>query len=336
MSQDSATRSSVSRRKFIVAAGGVGAAALAGCTSEASDDELSGDIRISGSSTVYPVALEVSRRFEQEHGDVNFSLTRDGSSGGFNQVFMPGDSDINNSSRPIKSEEVQTCRDNGFEPVEFFVAQDALTVVANNDNDWVDSMSLDELQEIWSPDTAPEQWSDVNAEWPDEPFGLYGPASTSGTFDYFTETVIGETESDQVIRDDFQGTEEDNEISQGVQGNEYAFGYLPFAYYVNNPDEVKALSISDDGSPVEPSLEGAKSGEYPLARPLFFYANTNKLEDKNHLQEFIDYYIDEAAKEYVANEIGYVPSSDEMVEANRENLEAATNGDYEYEQIGLY
>ena len=238
------------------------------------------------------------------------------------------DSDINNASRAIKDSEGQQLRDKGIEPVEFFVAQDALTVVVNNDNDWIDSISLETLKEIWSPDSKPETWSDVNAEWPDEPFDLYGPATTSGTFDYFTETVVGEEDK---IRSDFEGTEEDDLIAQGVAGNEYALGYFPFAYYVNNPDSVKALSLSQDGGdPVPPSLECAKSGNYPLARPLFFYANMNKLQEKNHLQEFIRFYLNEADEDYVPQEIGYVPSSAQMVEDNFANLEAGIAGEYEF------
>jgi phosphate transport system substrate-binding protein len=303
------------RRKFLVSSGLAGVAALAGCSSSgesggddggssgddggssggdggSSDDdggssgdggdseELSGDIRISGSSTVYPVAQEVTRSFAEQNSEVDFNLSRDGSGGGFENVFIPGDSDINNASRPISDEEIQRCRDNGIEPVEFFVARDALTVVVNNDADFIDSISLEDLGEIWSPDTAPEQWSDVNSDWPDEPFDLYGPASTSGTYDYFTETVIGETEADQPIREDFEGTEEDDLIAQGVAGNVAALGYLPFAYYVNNPDSVKALSLSVDGSdPVAPSLEGAASGNYPLARPLFFYGHMDMIQE---------------------------------------------------------
>jgi phosphate transport system substrate-binding protein len=319
--------SGVSRRKFVTVAGSTGALALAGCTSSGNEGGLSGDIRISGSSTVYPIAQEVSRQFKQEQSKVNFNLTRDGSSGGFENVFIPGDSDINNASRSIADEELQRCRDNGFEPVEFFIAQDALTVVVNNNADFIDEISLEDLKTIWSPDTKPETWADVNSSWPDEPFDLYGPATTSGTFDYFTETVVGE---EGKIREDFEGTEEDNQIAQGVSGNEYAFGYLPFAYYTNNPDSVKALSVSDGGSAVEPSLEGAKSGNYPLARPLFFYANMNKLQNKEHLQEFIRFYINEAKKDYIANEIGYVPSSSDMVDSNIENLEAGIDGEYEF------
>ncbi|MFW6003200.1 MAG: PstS family phosphate ABC transporter substrate-binding protein [Halanaeroarchaeum sp.] len=307
----------MTRRQFVTTTGLVGAVGLAGCTSSDepnSEDDLSGDIRISGSSTVYPVAQEMSRRFAEENSDVSFDITRDGSSGGFENVFIPGDSDINNASRSITESEIQACEDNGFDPVEFFVAQDALTIVVNNENDWIDTISLEELGEIWSPDTKPELWSDVNDDWPDEPFDLYGPATTSGTFDYFTENVTGEVGK---IRSDFEGTEEDDLIAAGVEGNRYALGYLPFAYYTNNPDDVTALSLTVDGSePVEPSLEDAKSGDYPLARPLFFYANGEKLQEKDHLEAFVRFYVNSAAEDFVAEEIGYVPSSEEMVEDN--------------------
>jgi phosphate transport system substrate-binding protein len=341
----------LTRRNAIKAIGATGAFALAGCTSENSGNgngdggsggngngdggsgsqDLSGDIRISGSSTVYPVAQEVTRQFAEQNPDVSFNLTRDGSGGGFNNVFIPGDSDMNNASRPIGEDELQRCRDNGIEPVEFFLAQDALTVVVNNNADFIDSISLEDLATIWSPDTAPETWADVNSDWPNEPFDLYGPASTSGTYDYFIEAVIGETEADQDIREDFEGTEEDDLIAQGVAGNEYALGYLPFAYYTNNPDSVKALSLSEGGSdPVEPSLEGAQSGNYPLARPLFTYGHMGKIQEKDHLQAFIEFYINEADEDYIAEDIGYVPASQDMVDSNLTNLEEAIAGEYEY------
>ncbi len=333
MAYDSNVSESVSRRTLLASTVAIGATALAGCLSDSTGantdgDSLSGDIRISGSSTVYPVAQDISRQFQEDHSDVNFNLTRDGSSGGFENVFIPGDSDINNASRSIADEEVQQCRDNDFEPVEFFIAQDALTVVVNNENDWVDSISIEDLKKIWSPDSAPETWADVNSEWPDEPFDLYGPATTSGTFDYFTETVVGE---EGKIRDDFEGTEEDDQIAQGVKGSQHAMGYLPFAYYTNNPDTVKALTLSEgDSDPVEPSIEAAQSGDYPLARPLYFYANMNKLQEKEHLQEFIRFYVNEADKDFIANDIGYVPSSEKMVEDNVANLEAGINGEYKH------
>ncbi|MEF8831734.1 MAG: PstS family phosphate ABC transporter substrate-binding protein, partial [Halobacteriales archaeon] len=312
-----------------------GAAGLAGCLDTLNpggdDDGLSGDIRISGSSTVYPVATAISELFADAHDGVNFDISRDGSSGGFENVFVPGDADINNASRRITESEVGGCRDTGFEPVEFEVARDALTVVVNNDNTWIDSLTYDQLEAIWTPDDPPELWSDVDGEWPDEPIDLYGPASTSGTFDYFTETILGEAGR---IRDDFTGTEEDDQIATGVEGNEYALGYLPFAYYTNNPDETSAVPLAEtaDGEPTDPSLEAASTGEYPLARPLFFYANDERVREKDHLQEFIDFYIEKTEdQQLIAEDIGYVPASSELVETNKDNLQAAIDGEYEFE-----
>jgi phosphate transport system substrate-binding protein len=319
--------STVSRRKFVAGVGATGALALAGCTqSQGSGSEsLSGNIRISGSSTVYPVATAVGELFRggdvgDPHPDVEINVSRDGSSGGFENVFIPGDSDINNASRAITEEEIQRCQDNGFEPVEFQIAQDALTVVVNNENDWIDGLTYDQLEQIWTPDNPPELWSDVNSDWPDEPFDLYGPASTSGTFDYFTETILGEAGR---IRDDFQGTEEDDQIATGVEGNQYALGYLPFAYYTNNPDETQAVPLAESGTDyVEPGLDVASTGEYPLARPLFFYANSNKLEEKRHLQAFVRFYIEQSTrKSLIADQIGYVQSSDQQAEENLSTLE---------------
>jgi len=287
--------------------------------SDGGDMELSGNIRVSGSSTVFPVAQAVGRQFVKKHSNVNYNLSKDGSGGGFRNVFIPGDSDINNASRPIKESELQKCRDNGIEPIEFRIAQDALTIVVNNKNDWVDEMSVSTIGEIWSPESPPETWADVNSDWPDEPFDLYGAATTSGTFDYFTEAVVGEEDA---IREDYEGTERDDTIAQGVESNQYAFGYLPFAYYSNNPDSVKALAISEGGgSAVDPSLQAAQSGEYPLARPLFFYVNNSKLEEKRHLQEFIRFYINQADEDFIASDIGYVPSSEQQVEENLATLE---------------
>lgn len=320
-----------SRRSLLAAAGAGGVFALAGCVGGDDDnggdngddnggDELTGTVRISGSSTVFPVTQAVGNTFTQEqHPQTDYNLSKDGSGGGFRNVFIPGDSDINNASRPIKDSELSDCQDNGIDPIEFRIAQDALTIVVNNDADWVDEMEVSTIGEIWDPETAPETWADVNSDWPDQEFNLFGAATTSGTFDYFTERVVGEEDS---IRDDYSGTERDDQIAAGVAGDTAAFGYLPFAYYVNNPDQVKAVGIVEDGGEaVDPSLEAAQSGEYPLARPLFFYVNNNKLADDPTLQEFVRFYIEQAGEEFVADQIGYVPSSDDQVQSNLDKLE---------------
>lgn len=292
----------------------------AGCGG-GSEDGLSGEINISGSSTVYPLTTAMAEEFQKEHPNVRLSITRDGSSGGFENAFLPGRSDINNSSRPIHESELREAEERGFEIIEFQVARDALTIVVNDENDWVgDCIKIDTLREIWSPETAPETWRDVDPSWPDEEISLYGPASTSGTFDYFTNHVIGETGK---IRSDFEGTEEDDLIAQGVQGDRYAHGYFPYAYYMNNPDEVRAIAL-DDGSEngcVEPNLENAASGRYSLARPLFIYVNKQKLQGNEALQKFVRFYVEKTQDEQlVAEDIGYVPMSDQDVPKHLEKL----------------
>jgi phosphate transport system substrate-binding protein len=327
----------LTRRNALKTLGGAGAVAVAGCTSEGGngngngngggngngDMELTGNVLVSGSSTVYPIAEAVKRKFANDQNgkfpETGVDVSKDGSGGGFRNVFIPGDSDINNSSRPIRDSERQKCEDNGINPIGFQIAQDALTIVVNNDNDWVDSMAIETIGEIWSPDTKPETWADVNSDWPDEPFDLFGAATTSGTFDYFTKAVVGEEDK---IREDFEGTERDDQIANGVSSSKYGFGYLPFAFYVNNPDTVKALSVIEgSGEGVQPSLEAAQSDEYPLARPLFFYANDNKLAESATVQEFCKFYIQEAGKDYIASDIGYVPSSDSRVQDNLDKLD---------------
>lgn len=320
------SHSGLTRRKFVAGVGGAGAVALAGCTQGADSDGYSGNIRISGSSTVFPIGQAVSEVFKEDHPDVSFDLSTDGSSAGFSNFFIPGESDLNNASRPISEDETQQIADKDFEAVEFQLAQDALAVIVNNENDWLgDGLTFDQLEQIWNPETPTQQWSDVDSSWPSEDIELYGPASTSGTFDYFTEEIMGE---EGRIRDDFQGTERDDTIASGVEGSRYAIGYLPFAYYTNNPDDTQAVAVSESGdSYVEPSLEGASSGEYPMARPLFTYANSNKLENNEHVQAFLQFYIEKSGdKALIADQIGYVQSSSEQVQSNLDTLREYTGG----------
>jgi phosphate transport system substrate-binding protein len=310
----------VSRRSFLTTTGAAGALALAGCTEGpddggGSDDGLSGEISITGSSTVYPVIQAVSERFREEHPDVEFSLSRTGSGGGFSNQFCPGNSDFNNASRPITSEEEELCANNGVEYHEVNIATDALTVIVNNDNDWVDCMTVDEVGEIWSEGGA-ETWSEVNDDWPDEEINRFGAADTSGTFDYFNETIIGEETSHT---SDYSATEQDNTILQGVQNDQYAIGYFGFSYYQSNTDAVKALAIDNGDGCVEPSLENASEGNYqPLSRPLFTYPNTESLAEE-HIAEFARFYVRQSANEELISDIGYVPKTDE---AMQEELDA--------------
>ncbi|MDL5363654.1 PstS family phosphate ABC transporter substrate-binding protein [Halalkalicoccus sp. NIPERK01] len=317
----------VSRRNVLAAGGSALALTVAGCMSDENPNAGSGggggggsgDIVITGSSTVYPIATAMAEEYQREN-DVSISVDSTGSGGGFENHFIPGNSDINTASRPISEEEQQAAEENGITPVEFQVASDALTMAANNEADWVDCMSFDELAQIWQPNGA-QNWSDVNPDWPDEPFELYGPASTSGTFDWFTENVIGEAGSH---RSDYEGTEEDNIIVQGIQGSQYALGYFGYAYYQENEDAIKGLQIDGGEGCVEPSLETAQDGSYPMSRPLFVYAAEESLQDST-VADFMRYFIENSSSDLVS-EVGYVPANEQLVEESLATLEDATGG----------
>ena len=293
----------------------VGITAGCGGSGGGDSDQLSGEVNIAGSSTVYPIATAVAEEFQKKYADVKVSVSSTGSGGGFSNFFCPGKTDLNNASRPIKSEEMDQCQKNGVEPIEFQAAIDALTVVTNKDNP-VDCMTTDELKQIWKPNGA-DRWSEVNPNWPDAEFELYGAASTSGTFDYFTEAIIHE---EGAHRSDYSATEHDNTIVQGVSGSKYAMGYFGYAYYKQNKDKVKALAVDNGNGCVKPNLENAKSGKYkPLSRPLFTYAAKSSLS-KDHVYAFTKSFIERAGTELVS-QIGYVPVTEDIVQENLDKLE---------------
>jgi phosphate transport system substrate-binding protein len=337
-------RQGVSRRKFLVASGSVGAAALAGCsenpqssdgnggndggngggetTTDGGGGSLTGEIKIAGSSTVFPLATQMKQAFQTDHPDVDISIQSTGSGGGFSNHFCPGRTDFNNASRPITEEEQQQCADNDVEPVELKVATDALTVIVNPDANWVDCVTVDELRQIWSGEDQPELWSDVNSDWPDEELNLFGPTEASGTYDYFIEAVLGEDGPGH--RQDYQATEQDRTIINGVSRNQYALGYMGFAYYSENKDQVKALAVDDGDGCTEPTLDTAKSGAYtPLARPLFTYVKQSALS-RDEVHEFATFWLENATStELVAEKVGYVPLGDDEKQAQLETLQNA-------------
>ncbi len=277
------------------------------------EGEMSGEIGIAGSSTVYPISAAVAEEFMRQHPGVKVSVSSTGTGGGFKNFFIPGKTPINDASRPIKDSELEQCRENGIEVIELQVGIDALSMVCNPKADWVDSMTFAQLKQIWGPGEAPQRWNEVDASWPDAKFELYGPAPTSGTFDYFTEVVIGDEDAH---RSDYTKSEHDNMLVQGIEGDKHALGYFGFAYYVNNQDKLKALAIAKtaDDEPVKPSLDNAQSGAYPLSRPLFIYVNKNELE-KPHVKAFVEFYIRQSATDLISNE-GYVPITEEQMKEN--------------------
>ncbi|EMA01397.1 phosphate ABC transporter substrate-binding protein, PhoT family [Haloarcula vallismortis] len=321
--------SGLSRRRFLTSSGTIGALALAGCTQNTSrdgdggsadsgSDGLSGQVIIKGSSTVFPISDAMAEAFMDEHGSVNVTVDSTGSGGGFENWFCPGDSDINGASRPITDAEVEQCSSNDVEPVEFEIAGDALTVAVNNDADWVDCLTFEELRQIWSDEAGVTNWSDVRDEWPDMEIERYGPASTSGTFDYFNGNVVGE---DTEHTTEYQPTEEDETIVQGIRDNEGGMGYFGFAYYNSNSEAVKAVEVKaeNDDECTPPSLANAKDGSYPLARPLFLYVAESALQTEA-VSEFIRFYLEQAETD-VVQDIGYVPSSAEQRDENLEKLD---------------
>ena len=305
---------------------GAGTLALAGCIGlgeeqdDGSDGALSGTINIAGSSTVFPLMSAIAEEFEADHDEVKVDISSTGSGGGFENYFCPGETDFNNASRPMKDAEKEHCQENDVEWIELVAATDALTVVVNNDADFVDCLTVDELASIWQPDAA-GTWDEVRDDFPSEPIERYGAAETSGTFDYFTENVVGEAGAHT---DDYQATEQDNTIVQGVQGSEYAIGYFGFSYYYNNPDTVKALSIDDGDGCVPPELETAANGEYsPLSRPLFTYPSKSSLAEE-HVAEFARFFVEQTTnEELVAGDVGYVPLTDDQQSEMESRLEDA-------------
>ncbi|SER83455.1 PstS family phosphate ABC transporter substrate-binding protein [Natrinema salaciae] len=304
------------RRDFLAAASVALSGGLAGCTGIFASE--GNQINIAGSSTVFPVTEAIASAFSEENPTVNIALSKTGTGGGFGNFFCAGRTDINNASRAIADAEIEQCGNSDVTPLELTVATDALTVVVNPNADWVDCLTVEQLREIWRADGA-QRWSDIDDEWPDEEFELYGAATTSGTFDYFNEAIIGEEENH---RSDYHATERDRTIVQGVQGSEFAMGYFGFSYYSENPDSIKAVAIDDGDGCVEPSIETAMSGEYtPLSRPLFIYVAKESLT-KPSVRNFVRFYMNRAATDLVS-EVGYVPTTEDQRDENLKQLETA-------------
>jgi phosphate transport system substrate-binding protein len=265
----------------------------------ATDAGLSGEILADGSSTVQPLTAAAGELFKMENPDVNVSVATSGTGGGF-EVFCQGQTDISDASRPIKDEEAQACADAGVEFTELTVATDALTVVVSAENDFITCLTTDELATLWGPDSegTVTTWDQVNPEFPAEAIELYGPGTDSGTFDYFTDEINGE---EGASRTDYNASEDDNVLVQGVAGSQYATGYFGFTYFEENASTLKAVEIDSGAGCVAPSAETAADGSYtPLARPLFIYINNASFAEKPQVAEFVRFYAENDAEIAVA------------------------------------
>lgn len=295
-------------------------AACGGQDDSSGGDSVSGEVVADGSSTVGPLTSAAGELFKEEQSGVDVSVATSGTSGGF-EKFCVGDTDISNASRPIdEADEVPVCEKNGVEYTELQVANDALTVVVSADNDFVDCLTIEELNTMWAPESEGKitKWSQVNPDFPDEDLELYGAGTDSGTFQYFTEAVNGEEDAS---RSDYNATEDDNVTVQGVSGSQYALGYFGYTFFEENTDTLKAVAIDSGDGCVEPSPETAADGTYtPLSRPLFIYVSNKSYADKPQVAAFVDYYVENDAK--IAEIAKFIPLSDEQ----RTALEEAASG----------
>jgi len=258
--------------------------------------ELKGEVKIDGSSTVYPITQAMAEEFSYEYPRVRVTVGVSGTGGGF-EKFTVGETAINDASRQIKESEAAKAKENGIEYTRFVVGSDGITVVVNPENDWVSDITVEELHQIWKPDSKVQKWSDVRSEWPDEEIDLYGPGADSGTFDYFTEAIVGK---EGASRSDYTASEDDNVLVRGVTGNKYALGYFGYAYFEENQDKLKALAVNG----VEPSVKTISNGNYtPLARPLFIYVN-NEAAKRDEVKAFLNFYFKNAQE--LVPQTGYV------------------------------
>ncbi|MGB1746612.1 MAG: PstS family phosphate ABC transporter substrate-binding protein [Pseudohongiellaceae bacterium] len=277
-------------------------------------DELRGTVSLDGSSTVYPISEAIAEEFLSVAPRVRVTVGVSGTGGGFKK-FLSREIDINDASRTIKNSEVEEARANGIDYLEIPVAFDGLSVVVNPNNTWVDYLTVDELRMIWQPGSMVDSWDDIRPNWPQLPIRLYGPGTDSGTFDYFTEAVNGESGAS---RPDYTASEDDNVLVQGISGDENALGFFGYAYYIENQDNLKIVPIDEGNGPVAPTAQSINDGTYsPLSRPIFVYLNTDSLA-RPEVRSFVDFYIDNAAG--IANEVGYIELPEEMYQASRDAL----------------
>ena len=266
-------------------------------------------VKVDGSSTVYPITEAVAEEFQKaKKNAIKVTVGISGTGGGFKK-FCRGETDVADASRPILKKEMADCKAAGIEYIELPVAFDALTVVINPKNTFLKSITVEELKKMWEPGAQGKitKWNQINPAWPDAPLKLFGPGADSGTFDYFTEAIVGKAKSS---RGDFTASEDDNVLVQGVSRDVNALGYFGFSYYVENKDKLKAVAIVEKaGKPaVEPSFEAVLKGTYqPLARPIFIYVSAKSLA-KPEVKEFVQYYMTNGAK--LSKEVKYVPLPD--------------------------
>ena len=281
---------------------------------------LTGSIEIDGSSTVFPVAAAVAEEFQIANPDTRVTVAYSGTGGGF-QRFCAGETDMSNASRPIRDSEAQACHDAGVDFTELNVGWDGLSVLANPDNEFLQCLTVGELNQIWEPNSTVTTWQDVRDEWPAEEISLYGPGTDSGTFDYFTETINGEGGAS---RADYQASEDDNILVQDIAGDTYSLGYFGYAYYAENSDILKLVGVDGGEGCVLPSDETIQNGTYaPLSRPLYVYVRHSALE-RPAVRAYVDFMLGNAPE--IVPSTGYSALSAEQYAEQMQAIAEAAGG----------
>jgi phosphate transport system substrate-binding protein len=313
---------STSFRRAILPGVAVIAMALSACggadagADTGSGNGASGSVAVDGSSTVFPMSNAAAELLSEENPDVQVAVAESGTGGGF-EKFCAGQTDISDASRPIEQEEKDACAKEGIEYTELQVATDALTVVVHPDLD-VDCLTTDQLVKLWEPGSKVTNWNQLDPSFPDQEISLFGPGSDSGTYDYMAADVIGD--ESETTREDYEASEDDNVLVQGVAGTEGATGYFGYTYYEENADSLKALSIDDGNGCVAPSAETAQAGEYtPLSRPLFVYVKNSAYNDNAAVKEYVDFYVENLAD--IADVGKFIPLSDDLYSKTQSALE---------------
>jgi len=319
------------RSKLYVVAGLLMALSLvlAGCGGGASGQQNSGgavlgNIKIEGSSTVYPITQAAAELFRQENPNARIEVGGAGTSDGF-EAFCKGDTQISDASRPIDpAEEVPVCKENGVEYIEIPIAYDGISVVVNKQgNDWAKDITSEELKKMWEPSAEDKitRWNQVRPSWPDKPLDLYGPGTESGTYEFFNATIVG-NEEEVSRQSDVEMSEDDNVLVQGVSGDANALGYFGYSYYENNLDTLRALAV--DG--VKPTEDSIRSGEYLLSRPLFIYVSTDALKNNQAVEPFVDFYLAPQNLDRLVRAAKYVTIPSSLEQQSRAQYEDRTTG----------
>ncbi len=302
-------------------------ASCGGKKNQSSGSDLSGEVKIDGSSTVYPLSEAVAEEFRNAEGGIRVTVGESGTGGGFKK-FSRAEIDINDASRPIKEEEIELCKQGKVDFIELPVAYDGLVVVVNKENSFVDYLTVEELKKIWEPEAQGKikTWNQVRPSFPNQPINLYGAGTASGTYDYFTEAIVGKAKSS---RGDYNASEDDNVLVKGVSSDKNALGYFGLAYYANNADKLKLVPINDGNDAngkgaISPSIQTVTDGTYqPLARPVFIYVSAASA-DKEDVKAFVKFYLQNAAS--LSKEIGSVPLPAEAYELGLKRFEAKKTG----------